>query len=854
MTDDDPLAATVAATAEAYAETAASDGPGRATGGPGLVPGMVVAERYRIERFIAAGGMGEVYEAHDTALDQRIALKTIRPDVAAHGPAVERFLREIALARKVTHPNVCRIFELGYLASPDELPFLTMELLHGEPLHARIRRGPMTPAEALPIVTQVIAGLEAAHKAGVVHRDFKSPNVVLVGDRAVITDFGLARTTDGADGVTSSGAGFVGTPAYMAPEQVHGDPVGAPADVYALGVVMFEMMTGKLPFTGDTPLAAASRRLTAPPPAPTSIVPSLAPAWNDAILHCLARAPEDRPTLDELRAELTPAPRARGRLGVALASAAVLVIGGALALWAFSRAGGTKAPATAAEAVTIDAAVVTSVVPPTGTPIARATLHLLRQETGKARVIAEQAIAHTADDHAMRLVLVRTLIELGLYRDASAHLGALASASLTGTDALLFTAYQAEMQGQGDAAADALQRAYAATPTADLGVQLFLAHVANRRIASAEAALRQLQQAGPPDGAPLLLDHLEVRLRSERQDFRGVVELGTKTAGLAAAQGLPGVEGRTLYFVTSAQVFLGELDAAVTAGQHAREVLAAIDDRYYLGEVLNVLALAHFHRGELAAAGKVYEEGLALQQLTGITSMNLTLNYMMIRFHLGHHAEVKAWLDQAMPAVQPAMRPSVQLIAAWERIHAGDPDLATQLLDAAGPALAAADLRIRSVVGMLHGERQLLAGDLADARQRFEQAIEDASAIDYRPVVTELRVALAEVAVVDGRPAEAAALARQAMADADAMELASARVRARLVLARAEGSPDVLAEAGRLGAALEDPRWRWAAAIAVAAAARDTEALAAIERDATAAGMPGTAAAAKRATGSPPTE
>ena len=98
----------------------------------------MIADRYRIERFIAAGGMGEVYEAHDTALDQRIALKTIKPDVAQHGPAIERFLREIALARKVTHPNVCRIFELGYLDEADELPFLTMELLHGEPLHAQL--------------------------------------------------------------------------------------------------------------------------------------------------------------------------------------------------------------------------------------------------------------------------------------------------------------------------------------------------------------------------------------------------------------------------------------------------------------------------------------------------------------------------------------------------------------------------------------------------------------------------------------------------------------------------------------------------------------------------------------------
>jgi tetratricopeptide (TPR) repeat protein len=257
--------------------------------------------------------MGRVYEVEDTALRERVALKTIRPEIAQERKIIERFRREIHLARKVTHPNVCRIFDLGFheIPAPPDAPgeppqralFLTMELLVGESLSQRIARvGRLTPEEALPIVAQLAAGLDAAHAMGIIHRDFKSGNVMLVdwpgakaGTRAVVTDFGLAHGGGGDDSLSSiSDTGDrVGTPAYMAPEQIEGKELTPAADLYALGVVMYEMVTGIRPFEG-TGIAVAMKRLSEAPTPPRSVMPDLPPVWESVIVRCLDRDPSAR--------------------------------------------------------------------------------------------------------------------------------------------------------------------------------------------------------------------------------------------------------------------------------------------------------------------------------------------------------------------------------------------------------------------------------------------------------------------------------------------------------------------------------------------------------------------------------
>lgn len=278
---------------------------------PILVPEQLLAGRYRIIRLVARGGMAEVYEADDLELHQRVALKTVHPWVADDKVAIERFKREIALARKISHPNVCRIFDLGIesLTSdarpPIRITFLTMEFLRGETLSAKLARdGPMKPALALPIIEQLCEALSAAHSEGIVHRDFKSPNIMLVPNedepgkvRAIVTDFGVARADEGlageADTLTVPGT-FIGTPAYVAPEQIGGGKTTSAADIYSLGVVLFEMVTGKRPFSGQDAISVALNRLKKKPVRPRQMGADVDARWEDVILRCMEPDPADR--------------------------------------------------------------------------------------------------------------------------------------------------------------------------------------------------------------------------------------------------------------------------------------------------------------------------------------------------------------------------------------------------------------------------------------------------------------------------------------------------------------------------------------------------------------------------------
>jgi eukaryotic-like serine/threonine-protein kinase len=283
---------------------------------PRLEEGQLLAGRFRVVRFIASGGMGDVYEADDLELHERLALKTIRPEVVGDGRALARFKHEVQFAKRVSHPNVCRIHDIGTHRGPvADMVFLTMQLLPGETLSQRLRRDGRMPApEALPLVVQMAEALGAAHDAGVIHRDFKPSNVMLTGARAMVTDFGLAQWASAAEDaslaelteLTDTG-NLVGTPAYMAPEQLTHGEVTAATDIYALGLVMYEMLTGKKPFQGVTPLDSALKRLTEAPPSPDRVVPGLDTRWATVILRCLERDPVKRyqRTGDVIRA-LTP--------------------------------------------------------------------------------------------------------------------------------------------------------------------------------------------------------------------------------------------------------------------------------------------------------------------------------------------------------------------------------------------------------------------------------------------------------------------------------------------------------------------------------------------------------------------
>ena len=281
---------------------------------PTLSPGTLLSGRFKVLSFIAEGGMGEVYEAEDLELHEHVAIKTLRPETLQEATAIARFRSEVHLARKVTHPNVCRIYDLFRdrpYGNATEIVFVSMEFLRGETLASRlIHQGRMGIAEALPLINQMASALGAAHEAGIVHGDFKPGNVVLVdtsaGIRGVVTDFGLAfralksvtdPTLSGTSWLPVSprlGEGLRGTPAYMAPEQFQGQPASTASDIYSFGLLIFEMLTGVRPFQGDTPMSIAAKRLAEPPPSPRKVDPSLSFVFESVILKCLDRDPAKR--------------------------------------------------------------------------------------------------------------------------------------------------------------------------------------------------------------------------------------------------------------------------------------------------------------------------------------------------------------------------------------------------------------------------------------------------------------------------------------------------------------------------------------------------------------------------------
>jgi tetratricopeptide (TPR) repeat protein len=395
---------------------------------PTFAPGTLLAGRYHIVRFIAQGGMGEVYEAHDRELGERVALKTVRPDIARRPGSIERLRREMQLARRVTHPNVCRLFDLGVHRMgaqegvPDaEVRFLTMELLEGETLSRRIHDlGRLSPEQALPLVRQMAAALGTAHEAGIVHRDFKSSNVIIVtskggGERAVVTDFGLARAIAPAGGLEASLTGegsSLGTPAYMAPEQVEGKEAGPAADIYSLGVVMYEMVTGQWPFLGQSPLSIAVKRLSEPPIAPRRVVGHLDPVWEATILRCLQRQPADRfastaGVTEALERGRVPPSRARARR-TAGALAAAAAVAGAFILLAHGGRLSLDGTAPAASAVAPRRAVAVLGFKNLGRPesawLSTAVSEMLRTELAageKVRTIPGESVARMKMEQAL---------------------------------------------------------------------------------------------------------------------------------------------------------------------------------------------------------------------------------------------------------------------------------------------------------------------------------------------------------------------------------------------------------------------------------------------------------------------
>ena len=257
----------------------------------GLQPGVVFGGRYEIIRVLGQGGMGAVYQARDRELDRLIALKVIRPELATDPAILQRFKQELILARNITHKNVVRIYDLG---EAEGIRFITMEYVDGEDLRTMLRRhGKFSSAEAIPMVEQVCRALDAAHAEGVIHRDLKPQNIMRDKQgRIVVMDFGLARSL-GDSGMTQTGA-IVGTMEYMSPEQALGMPIDQRSDIFSVGLIFYELLTGKAPYQADTAIASLMKRTREVAKPASDIDVSVPRSLSAIVSRCLEREPSNR--------------------------------------------------------------------------------------------------------------------------------------------------------------------------------------------------------------------------------------------------------------------------------------------------------------------------------------------------------------------------------------------------------------------------------------------------------------------------------------------------------------------------------------------------------------------------------
>jgi eukaryotic-like serine/threonine-protein kinase len=302
-------------------DTCPSGTGGRRPTNKGQLPVGTVAGAYVITELLGRGGSGFVYRAKHRELGWEAAVKVMHASLAVQPKMVERFVREVHVLGLLQHPNIIEVFEVGSL--PDGRPYYVMEYLEGRTVSAILdAQGRLSPAEALDVLGPVCSALEAAHAAGIIHRDVKAGNIMVVGDgptRVKLLDFGIAKMVDprsGNTGITTDGR-QLGTLSIMAPEQLLGAPVDARIDVYALGILLFRLLTGQLPFQGKNAQALAQHHIETPAPRPSQHAP-LPPAFDAIVLRCLEKQPDRRyPTVREfyeaLRRAASGVTGARGR-------------------------------------------------------------------------------------------------------------------------------------------------------------------------------------------------------------------------------------------------------------------------------------------------------------------------------------------------------------------------------------------------------------------------------------------------------------------------------------------------------------------------------------------------------------
>lgn len=898
--------------------------PPASTSGSHLAAADLLANRFRIVRFIGRGGMGDVYEAEDLELGERVALKTVRPEIAHLEGAVERFRREIHLARKVTHPNVCRIFDVfrhrpaaagagaavggaGSAGSADlsatapsaasaaaadtgggaEITFFSMELLLGETLEQRLRAGGrMRTEEALPIVRQVAEGLSAAHQAGVVHRDFKPANVMLCAGggapRAVITDFGLARTHGDGENLTLHGD-ILGTPSYMAPEQVEGGEVTAATDIYALGCVLYEMVTGRPPFVGANSFSTALKRLQEDPRPPHQQVPGLARAWDAAILRCLERDPADRfaQARDVAVAlageELAPGPRRRRRARRRVLAAAMAAA--ALAGLAFAGARWLRQPGGLAAARGAAGPLATMFRGPEG--LYAEGLKLLGElDTPRAQELFGKAVASRQDYWLAHSGLAVALAELG-HADRAAREAKLAfdhAAELPPEQRQLVTARYWQVGRQPDRAVELYQQLQREHPD-EVEYALALARTlpGSGRGNEALQLLDRLKRQPAATAAGARLDLAEAEVARSLSDFPRQAQAARRARELASRDGRELLVARALFLEGGALTSQGDRPAALDAFRKAEAIYAGTADQRSLAQVVAATAAVLYYQGKLeqarekakealdsfGEAGDLRGQSLALDTLAAIEGSQGNLAGAQSRYatavetwrRLGdraHEAQATGNLGLTLKMqgkLDEAARRFAQALELDRQLHNRSGE-AMQLFQLAGIAFnqldlakaesyleqssslgAAIDDQTRVVDDLaLAADVAAARGDLAAVRRKREEALTRGRGLGDKNVIAESQLALAELELERGRPSQAQAYAQAALEQYRAEHMADEEAAAEAALARAllaqhslAEARSALARASRLAARSTQPEVKIAVAIAQARLAAETQ-------------------------------
>ncbi len=730
-----------------------------------------IGARYRLVRLLGRGGMGEVYQAHDNELRRPVALKVLLPDVAANEAMLERFKREIHISSTVTHRNVLRVFDLG---EGPGTKFLTMEFVEGENLAEMMKREGRLPTELIiRILRQVCQGLGAAHERGVLHRDLKPANVMISrDDRVLLTDFGIAKSLQ-QTGMTQAGE-IMGTPHYMSPEQVKGEPVDIRSDIYSLGVMLYEMATGQVPYSGHTIYEVMIQRVQKDPRPAVELNPDIPPFLQHIIRRSMAMQKEDRyASTDELLADLDqsqitgvaplmPRPSIRRRLQelspvpvktIVLVLAAALLLTGAWWLWRGAGVSPAGGPAGQAQQAPVSV-LIADFQNRTGDPMFEGTLEetlgiglegasfITTYNRGQARKIAGQIQEGTRDLNLQTARLVAQREGIAVVVDGKvAKNGDAYEISATAVDALTGQALASEAvkaPGRTEVLVSAAKLSASLRHTlGDKTPESAQLAAGETFTASTLEAAHDYAQAQELQG----LGKWEEAIPRYERSIRVDPDLGRAYAGVAVMYRNLGRREDAEKYYKMAMVRLDRMSERerhrtrggyfVTVGDHQKaiEEFTALVSEYpadFVGH--SNLALAYFLAGDMAKALAEGRRAVAIYPRNIVMRTNLALYALYAGDFAAAEKEARGILavNRSYGSVYVCL--ALALLAQGHGEEAVQTYKQLQILDAAGASIAAMGLADEA----MYEGRLTDAVSILEAGIRSDQANQDPSAAERK--------------------------------------------------------------------------------------------------------------------------